>query len=449
MSMSLYDYLFYSETDLGLSPTDHSFLLNVAVRCNDDGRLCCSQCEMARGLRMGDSQFFKRVKKLEWMGLVTRKDGVLFFCEDIVKGSLPYRKDWRNSKRFGPATQTVHPLSDRQCHPCPADSVALSDGQCTPVPQTAPSRKEEKNKKENVLHGVSDGQAAHLGYAMSAKPYRGGGSPADDSQMGQPSRVQVVKAQPQPTWWEQRANMKSFAERLAEERERFNANKPTYTTEQEAFLSVYPKAPGDPVAFVLAWEQSIAQDVLPRELIDAARIASNSPAFKEKEGQFIPKPERWLGAKNWGPIVEPWRAERKRKAMQEDANQPPPDVDFDPFGKDLQDANVTSDIVVPFEVRDTSYWEPNEAEITRFRAVSSITAWINARNNKRALTKQPLRDAAREVLNFFLIQDMQSDKPYIPSNRIAWLNTNIVRVSPEETLTPEQAIYLARQDLNR
>ena len=330
--MSLYDYLFYSETDLGLSPTDHSFLLNVAVRCNDDGRLCCTQREMSRGLHMDDGQFFRRVKKLEELGLVTRRDGVLFFCEDIVKGSLPYRKNWRESKRFGADPQSAGVLTPSQRGVLTHSQQGADSQSVGADSQSAPSRKEEKNKKETILNGLSDGQVAHLGYAMSAKPYRGGGRPADSTQMGQPSRVQVVKAQPQPTWWEQRANMKSFAERLAEERERFNANKPTYTTEQEAFLSVYPKSPGDPVAFILAWEDVIKQDVLPKELVNAAVCAALSPAFKKEEGQYIPKPENWLMSKGWAPYVEPMRAKRRQK-RREESNREPTRDEIDAFIK--------------------------------------------------------------------------------------------------------------------
>ena len=151
---------------------------------------------------------------------------------------------------------------------------------------------------------------------MSAKPYRGGGRPADDTQMEQPYRVQVVKAQPQPTWWEQRANMKSFAERIEEQKQAYLASKPKYTPEQDAFLDVYPKGTMDPAAFMAAWEMVIAQDVLPQELIDAARIASNSPAFKKEEGLYIPKPENWLASKGWAPIIAPWKAERERREQE-------------------------------------------------------------------------------------------------------------------------------------
>lgn len=324
MSMSLYDYLFYSETDLGLSPTDHSFLLNVAVRCNDDGRLCCTQREMSRGLRMDHAQFFRRIKKLEELGLVTRRDGVLFFCEDIVKGSLPYRKNWRESKRFGADSQSAGVLTHSQQG---ADSQSAGADS-----QSAPSRKEEKKEKETILNGVSDGQAAHLGYAMSAKPYRGYGRPADDSQMEQPSRVQVVKAQPQPTWWEQRANMKSFKERIEEQKQAYLANKPDYTDEQLEFLDVYPKGTMDPAAFMAAWEMVIAQDVLPQELIDAARIAAASPAFKKEEGLYIPKPENWLIGKGWASYVEPRRAKRRQK-RREESNREPTRDEIDAFIK--------------------------------------------------------------------------------------------------------------------
>ena len=462
--MSLFNYIAYAEENRNkLSSTDKAILFTIAVKCNDDGRLCCTQREVARMLEMAPSNFSRKVAQFEEMGILHRVNGSIVFDDNVVKGSMPYRKDWSDSSRYGTqgyqtdnfsgitgdSGQIAEVISQitKRYH---IDNPEVISQITRVISQITPSRKEEKNKKETILNGVSDGQAAHLGYAMSAKPYRGGGRPADDSQMEQPSRVQVVKAKPQPTWWEQRANMKSFAERLAEERERFNANKPTYTTEQEAFLSVYPKAPGDPVAFILAWEDVIKQDVLPKELVNAAGIASNSPAFKENGGQYIPKPENWLAGKGWAQTVEPWRAKRKQQAMQEDANLPPPDLDFDPFCKDLQDVvAITSDMPVPFNVRDTSYWEPNESELIRLRAVSAIEKWVTARNNKLARTKQPLIDAAREVLNFFLIQERTGEKPYIPSNRIAWLNTNVIRVSPEEILTPEQAICLARQDLNR
>ena len=318
--MSLFNYIAYAEENHNrMSSTDKAILLTIAIKCNDSGRLCCPQREVARILEMAPSNFFRKVAQFEAMGILHRVDGSIVFDEKVVRGSMPYRKDWSDSEEE--ASDRYHKQYPSDTGQYQTDTVDGIQQIPNGIPTIPPSRKEEKNKKETMLNGVSDGQAAHLGYAMSAKPYRGGGRPADDSQMEQPSRVQVVKEQPHPTWWEQRANMKSFAERLAEERERFNANKPTYTTEQKAFLSVYPKAPGDPVAFVIAWEQSIEQDVLPRELIDAARIASNSPAFKEKEGLFIPKPEKWLMSKGWAQIVEPRKAERKRRQQEREAQE--------------------------------------------------------------------------------------------------------------------------------
>lgn len=335
MSMSLFNYIAYAEENRNkLSSTDKAILFTIAVKCNDDGRLCCTQREVAKMLEMAPSNFSRKVAQFEAMGILHRVNGSIAFDDTVVKGSMPYRKDWSDSSRYGTqgyqtdnvdmATGDSEQIAEvvsqitRRYH---IDNPDVITQITRVISEITPSRKEEKNKKETILNGVSDGQAAHLGYAMSAKPYRGGGRPADDSQMGQPSRVQVVKAQPQPTWWEQRANMKSFAERLDEERERFNANKPTYTTEQEAFLEVYPKTPGDPVAFVLAWEQAVKQDVLPRELIDAARIASNSPAFKKEEGLYIPKPENWLASKGWSLIIAPWKAERKRRQQEREAQE--------------------------------------------------------------------------------------------------------------------------------
>ena len=359
MSMSLFNYIAYAEENRNkLSSTDKAILFTIAVKCNDDGRLCCTQREVAKMLEMAPSNFSRKVAQFEALGILHRVNGSIAFDDKVVKGSMPYRKDWSDSSRYGTqgyqtdnigmATGDSGQIADvitqitRRYHIDNPDVIAQITrryhidnpdviAQITRViSEITPSRKEEKNKKETILNGLSDGQVAHLGYAMSAKPYRGGGRPADDSQLEQPSRVQVVKAQPKPTWWEQRVNMKSFAERLAEERERFNANKPTYTTEQEAFLSVYPKAPGDPVAFILAWEDVIKQDVLPRELVDAASCAAFSPAFKKEEGLYIPKPENWLMSKGWASYVEPRRAKR-RQERRGDANREPTQEEIDAF----------------------------------------------------------------------------------------------------------------------
>lgn len=331
MSMSLFNYIAYAEENHNrMSSTDKAILLTIAIKCNDSGRLCCPQREVARILEMAPSNFFRKVAQFEAMGILHRVDGSIVFDEKVVRGSMPYRKDWSDSEEeISDRYHKRYPSDTDQYQTDTADSIPQISND---IPQISPSRKEEKNKKETILNGVSDGQVAHLGYAMSAKPYRGGGRPADSTQMGQPSRVQVVKAQPQPTWWEQRANMKSFAERLAEERERFNANKPTYTTEQEAFLSVYPKSPGDPVAFILAWEDVIKQDVLPKELVNAAVCAALSPAFKKEEGQYIPKPENWLMSKGWAPYVEPMRAKRRQK-RREESNREPTRDEIDAFIK--------------------------------------------------------------------------------------------------------------------
>ena len=345
MSMSLFNYIAYAEENRNkLSSTDKAILFTIAVKCNDDGRLCCTQREVARMLEMAPSNFSRKVAQFEEMGILHRVNGSIVFDDNVVKGSMPYRKDWSDSSRYGTQgyqtdnfsgitgdsgqiAEVISQITKRYHIDNPEvisqitrryhiDNPEVISQITRVISQITPSRKEEKNKKETMLNGVSDGQAAHLGYAMSAKPYRGGGRPADDSQMEQPSRVQVVKAKPQPTWWEQRANMKSFAERLAEERERFNADKPEYTKEQAAFLEVYPKAPGDPVAFVLAWEDVIKQDVLPKELINAAVCASLSPAFKKEEGLYIPKPENWLANKGWALIIAPWKAERERREQE-------------------------------------------------------------------------------------------------------------------------------------
>lgn len=100
------------------------------------------------------------------------------------------------------------------------------------------------------------------------------------------------------------------------------------------------------------------------------------------------------------------------------------------------------------EVRETPDFDLWEAEITRLRCISAIKNWVYARNNKKADTKWPLIDAAREVTLFFILED-KNGTPYIPSNRLAWLGTNVIRVSPIETCTPAQAVCLAHKDYLR
>lgn len=332
MSMSLFHYIAYAEIAEGhLSPVDRAILLVIAVKSSDDGRLCCAQREVARILHMDHSQFFRKVSQFEKLGILRRDNGALMFNPDVVKKSMPYRKDWSDTAVDGdsgsPGVVTDSHRGGDSGSPLGGDSQSPRGDYESP-----PSRKEEKNKKETMLNGVSDGQVAHLGYAVSAKPYRGGGRPADDTQMGQPSRVQVVKAQPQPTWWEQRANMKSFAERIEEQKQAYLSSKPKYTKEQEAFLDVYPKGTMDPAAFMAAWEMVIEQDVLPQELIDAARIAAASPAFKKEEGLYIPKPENWLMSKGWASYVEPRRSKRRQK-RREESNREPTQDEIDAFIK--------------------------------------------------------------------------------------------------------------------
>lgn len=413
MSMKLFNHIAGMDTPL-LSSYDRAVLLTIAVRCDDEGHMLCTSKAMAFALRMDKGNFSRKIKEFVTKGVlakVAKVDGGFVVSQTIVNGAK--LSDGQSSPVVGGTTPAVSTTTLFPPHPLTPD----------------------KNIKNN-----------NQDYSIDPPIIPPNKTNSTTTCMGQNPNVTVVR----PNYWEQRANRKPWREYIEEQRQAYLASKPQYTKEQEAFLEAYPKAPGSPAAFVLAWEEVIKQDVLPQELINAARIASNSPAFKENGGQYIPKPENWLAGKGWAQTVEPWKAKRKQQAIQEDANQPPPDLDFDPFCKDLQDVvAITSDMPVPFKVRDTSDWEPSESEIIRLRAVSAIKKWVTARNNKQARTKQPLIDAAREVLNFFLIQERTGEKPYIPSNRIAWLNTNIIRVSPEEILTPEQAICLARQDFNR
>lgn len=334
-----------------LSVRERSTFTQIAIYCNDDGYPFYSMNKIADQIGQTSGHFSRDAKKLFELGLLV-KDGRSFRVSDMCIGKVRHRISAKMlNGRYTVVDEVSHEYSDTlpQMEETATKVVAPSEGGCyqggssgcyqdgssaatkvvAPVPY---NRKEEKNKKETILNGLSDGQLAHLGYAMSAKPYRGGGRPADASQMEQPSRVQVVKAQPQPTWWEQRANMKSFAERIEEQKQAYLSSKPKYTKEQEAFLDVYPKGTMDPAAFMAAWEMVIEQDVLPQELIDAARIAAASQAFKKEEGLYIPKPENWLMSKGWASYVEPRRSKRRQK-RREESNREPTQDEIDAFIK--------------------------------------------------------------------------------------------------------------------
>lgn len=105
-------------------------------------------------------------------------------------------------------------------------------------------------------------------------------------------------------------------------------------------------------------------------------------------------------------------------------------------------------MAVKVQVRDTSDWEVSESKVTKLRCIQVIRDWVYARNNKNADTKWPLINASHWVLNFFLLHD-KNGTPYIPSNRLAWLGTNVIRVSPTATCTPAQAVCLAHKDYFR
>lgn len=114
--------------------------------------------------------------------------------------------------------------------------------------------------------------------------------------------------------------------------------KPTHAVHDEKlkqFLIIYPKGAGDFDRLLFAWDTvTRGMNVLPDDLIRAAKLACNSKQFTDDDGRYIPKPERWLEDKGWFPFISKFEEERKARAIQNEANQPPPDIGFDPFGKD-------------------------------------------------------------------------------------------------------------------
>lgn len=296
MSVSICRHLCDSEKFAGVNPHDRYFLLFLAFNAEEDGSFrypATKLISMLGGVSRGS--FYKQVARLEEMGYLTRQDGALCLSERLVA--------YGDTGESPTATATVA-VSDRGCR-----QGRLSSSPTPPLTLNKTLNHEYSLDPPIIPPSKTDGTITC---------------------MGQNPNVTVVKAQ--PTYWEKRANRKPWREYIEEQRQAYLASKPQYTKEQEAFLEVYPKAPGDPAAFVLAWEQSIKQDVLPKELIDAAGIASNSPSFKENGGQYIPKPENWLMSKGWAPYVEPMRAKRRQK-RREESNREPTRDEIDAFIK--------------------------------------------------------------------------------------------------------------------
>lgn len=85
--MTYYDYIAYHIHDL--SSYDKSILLVISVMCDKCGRLMVTQREMARGLRMHPSNFYRKVKQLEERGFLIHRNGFVFLSDDIVANGYP------------------------------------------------------------------------------------------------------------------------------------------------------------------------------------------------------------------------------------------------------------------------------------------------------------------------------------------------------------------------
>lgn len=85
--MTYFDYIAYHIHDL--SSYDKSILLALSVMCDKCGRLMVSQSEMARGLRMHPSNFYRKVKQLEERGFLIHRNGYVFLSDDIVANGAP------------------------------------------------------------------------------------------------------------------------------------------------------------------------------------------------------------------------------------------------------------------------------------------------------------------------------------------------------------------------
>ena len=311
MSMRLFNYIAGTDTPT-LTSVDRAIFLAIAVKCDDMGRLLCTQKAMAFILRMDRGHFSRKVKELVGKGFLARSGLGIVVSEAIVKEAtlLPDAQPALPAGQQGwvaaPSTRVASEALPFPPHPITPNKNINNHEYSIDPPIIPPTQNTTAQKGD----GETEVKETNFGYTDLSR------NSWEAAERQDATNVTVVPAQ---TWWERQCTRKPWSQVLEERRQAYLASQPKYTKEQDAFLDVYPKAPADPAAFVIAWEQTLKQDVLPRELIDAARIAANSPPFKENEGQYVPKPEKWLGAKNWAQIVEPWRAERKRRKQEREA----------------------------------------------------------------------------------------------------------------------------------
>lgn len=287
MSMSLFNYIAYAEENRNkLSSTDKAILFTIAVKCNDDGRLCCTQREVAKMLEMAPSNFSRKVAQFEAMGILHRVNGSIAFDDTVVKGSMPYRKDWSDSSRYGTQgyqTDNVYMVTGgseqiaevisqitRRYH---IDNPDVITQITRVISEITPSRKEEKNKKRVnacacACEGetpISDAQAAHLGCSVSARPNR--------NVTGKPEeRVKVVVARP-------------TSEHSTEAKDKASLG---------AFIKEYPKRAMNRFAVCAEWAAVEAEGIAGKRILAAMREAKMSKQWNEDNKRYVPRAENFL-----------------------------------------------------------------------------------------------------------------------------------------------------------
>ena len=100
------------------------------------------------------------------------------------------------------------------------------------------------------------------------------------------------------------------------------AKEPEYDANLQRFLQVYPKGAGDFDRLLFAWDTvTKALDVRPDDLVRAVALAANSKQWKDDDGRYIPRPERWLEDKGWFPYVMRFKEERKKLEDEREAQR--------------------------------------------------------------------------------------------------------------------------------
>ena len=302
MGMKLYNYLAGKNLP-ELTPVDKLFLLNLVVRCDDEGHILFKSKALAFSVQMDRGNLSRKMNELVAKGVLDKTDGAFVVSKTIVEEAKLC--DGQPGVVVEGTTQVVSTTLPFPPHPLtPNKNIKNTNQDYSIDPPIIPP------PKTNTACDLSrtSWEAARLGYSASAKAYR--------SPTGRPDFItQGVTMRP------------SLMSHIRNARQ-------TYSKEQLAFVHAYPKTESDPAAFLEAWGVVIESGVKGVDLVRAAKDYAEKMTYDKDDGTFIQTPENWLTRKGYAVYVrryEEERAQRRRSMPQTVAAQDSDIADFDPF----------------------------------------------------------------------------------------------------------------------